>query len=277
MNVGIIGTGLIGASIGLAAHARGSTVLGYDTQAPAAHEAMRAGAIDAVAEPDHIYETCDVVVLAAHLDGTLAELDRLKQRPSSAQLVIDVASVKVPVAQAARGIANFVPTHPMAGSQRRGALAARADLFAGQTWAYVPQNEARVQAVRSFIERLGAVPVAFDAAEHDRIVALTSHLPQVLASSFAAGLHARGSYDAGKVDALCGPAARELLRLGASPFGMWREILRYNAEHIAREARLFSDALRSVADAVAEGRTDALAGLFAAANDSPARLEPVER
>jgi prephenate dehydrogenase len=268
MHLGIIGTGLIGASIGLASRARGVTVFGYDSNPDALAEAVSAYAIDESADRRRIYAACEIVVLAAHLDGTLAELQYLQRYPAAAQLVIDVASVKLPVAQAARGIANFVPTHPMAGSQRRGAASAHADVFHGRTWAYVPSaDDTRVRTARRFIESLGGVPVAFDAAEHDRIVALTSHLPQMLASSFAAGLHARGSIDAEKLDALCGPAARELLRLGESPFAMWREILRYNAEHVTRETRLFADTLHAVADAVAEGRTDELADLFAAAGN----------
>jgi prephenate dehydrogenase len=272
MNLGIIGTGLIGASIGLAARTQAASVLGCDASATATAEALSAGAIDAIAPRDQIYATCDVIVIATHLDGTLAELQHLQASPTAAQLVIDVASVKLPVVRAANGIANFVPTHPMAGSQRRGASSARADLFVARTWAYVlTADETRVRAARTFIEGLGAIPVAFDAAEHDKIVALTSHLPQVLASSFAAGLHSRASFDAEKLDALCGPAARELLRLGESPFGMWREILRYNAEHVTREARLFADILRSVADAVAEGRTDALDALFTAARNGKER------
>jgi prephenate dehydrogenase len=267
VNVGIIGTGLIGASIGLAARAQGWNVFGYDEDPYAARAALDAGALDALGARERIYAACDTVVLAAHLDATLAELQTLQERPPRTPLVIDVGSVKEPVARAAAGLPCFVPTHPMAGSQRRGPQAARGNLFEGCSWAYVRAGAKSTPRAVAFIEALGATAVELDAAEHDRIVALTSHLPQIVASAYAAALRERNALDARKIVALCGPAARELLRLGDSQFPMWREILSLNAENVSREARLFADMLRGVADTIVEGRSDALADLFAAAND----------
>jgi prephenate dehydrogenase len=266
VKIGIIGTGLIGASIGLAARARSWQVLGFDRNRVAAEEAVHAGALDALAERDRIYAECDAVAIATHLSGTLEELRALQAMPPRAPLVIDVGSVKAPVAQAARGIVAFVPTHPMTGSQRSGAAGARADLFEGRVWAYVANGaDDATDRACALIQSFGAIPVPFEPDEHDRIVALTSHLPQVIASAFAAALRARGSIDPRKIDALCGPAARELLRLGESQFPMWNDVLTCNAEYVAREGRLFSQMLGSVADAIAEGNTQALAELFAAA------------
>jgi len=131
--VGIVGTGLIGASIGLAARGRGWEALGCDRDPAAESVALRNGAIDRVAERDEIYGTADVVVIAAHVSGTLEEIMSLRRRAlRDDQLIIDVASVKAPIARAADGIVTFVPTHPMAGGERRGPDAARSDLFEGR-------------------------------------------------------------------------------------------------------------------------------------------------
>ncbi|HEX8807042.1 MAG TPA: prephenate dehydrogenase, partial [Candidatus Aquilonibacter sp.] len=235
--LGIIGTGLIGASIGLAAHSRGWEVLGYDRDPAAASGALIGDAIDRVAERAEIYAACSVIAIAAHISGTLEEIAALRKRilPRD-QLVIDVSSIKGPIATAAEGIAAFVPTHPMAGGERHGPGAARSDLFEGRSWCYVPtRDEQRTARARAFIEELGAKPVKVDAREHDAIVALTSHLPQLLAYAFAQCVSERSGPNPELMDALCGPAGREFLRLGRSSPQMWDEIFSANGEALRRE------------------------------------------
>lgn len=233
MRIGIFGTGMIGASAGLAARARGDEVLGFDTDANAATQALELGAIDRIVGRDELYATCEAVILAPHLHATLDELARIASHTFRNELlIIDVASVKTPVAQAGSAQAAFVPAHPMAGRERHGPAAARADLFTDRTWCYVPTSDAaRTERARALIERLGAIPVAVDAREHDRIVALTSHLPQLIAYAFTQCV---GELDADPqtIDALCGPAARELLRLGRSGTAMWNDIFAANAEAV---------------------------------------------
>lgn len=243
--LGIIGTGLIGASIGLAARLRGWEALGYDRDPAAAAGALRADAIDRISERDDIYAACDAVVIAAHVSGTLDEIAGLRRRPlRDDQLIIDVASVKAPIAHAAADIDAFVPTHPMAGSERRGPAAARADLFEGRVWCYVPTaSDVRTAQAAAFVQVLGARAVAVDAQEHDAVVALTSHLPQLVAYAFTQCVNERAAQNAELVDALCGPAARELLRLGRSSPQMWDEIFRENRDALARELHRFQRAL----------------------------------
>jgi prephenate dehydrogenase len=243
--LGVIGTGLIGASIGLAARARGWEVLGCDRDPAAASGALRVGAIDRIAERDEIYASSDVVAIAAHVSGTLEEVASLRRRAlRDDQLIIDVASVKVPVARAADGIATFVPTHPMAGGERRGPDAARSDLFEGRVWCYVPtSDELRSAQAAAFAGALGANPIPVDAQEHDAIVALTSHLPQLVAYAFAQRVSERAQTDPALVDALCGPAARELLRLGNSSPQMWDEIFSANREALQLELTRLRKAL----------------------------------
>ena len=243
--VGIVGTGLIGASIGLAARGRGWEALGCDRDPAAESVALRNGAIDRVAERDEIYGTADVVVIAAHVSGTLEEIMSLRRRAlRDDQLIIDVASVKAPIARAADGIVTFVPTHPMAGGERRGPDAARSDLFEGRIWCFVPtSDELRSAQARVFVEALGATSLAVEAAEHDAIVALTSHLPQFIAYAFTQRVSERASSDPALVDALCGPAARELLRLGRSSPQMWDEIFAANREALQQELQRFRKAI----------------------------------
>ena len=245
--LGVIGTGMIGASIGLAARAHGWEVIGYDVFAFAQQKALDNGAIDEIVTHEELYERSDFIVVAAHAGASVEEVSSLRSRLlRDDQCVIDVASVKAPIARAAAGAAAFVPTHPMAGSERSGPNAARADLFEGRTWIYIPTaDKGRTERARAFITSLGATAVAVPSAEeHDRIVALTSHLPQLIAYAFTERLAAlREAYGAERVDALCGPAARELLRLGRSSPQMWNDIFAANGANVEAEFRSLVESL----------------------------------
>jgi prephenate dehydrogenase len=259
--VGIVGTGLIGGSIGMRVRRNGGFVVGYDSDAGALAQAIELGAIDFGATRDELYARAGTVVVAAHVDATIAELQRLaSEGPIRAALVMDVASVKQPIVEAAGTLANFVASHPMAGREKCGVRAARADLFERKTWAYVPTADTHLNArARAFIASLGAAPLTVDAAEHDRVVALSSHAMQVLAWAFASRAQ---TLDPDVLHALAGTAARELVRLGNSPFPMWREILAANAKSAAPDLRALGEALLRAADAVESGaqRADGFEG-----------------
>ena len=259
--LGIVGTGSIGGSIGKRVRRDGGLVVGYDADAGMLAQAIEVGAIDVAATLDELYARAKTVVLAMHADATVAELERLTgSGPVRASLIVDVASVKVPIVAAARGLTTFVATHPMAGTERSGVRAARADMFEGRTWAYVPAGREQLDGkARALIASLGAVPLAVDAQEHDRTVALTSHVPQLLASAYAYRVRDRCSET---VDALTGVTARELLRLGESGFAMWRDILRANAANVEPELRELATWLLGAADALRDGEIDRLAGRF---------------
>jgi prephenate dehydrogenase len=252
--LGILGVGVIGGSIGLRARGNGVQVVGADSDPVALDTARNVGAIDAVVAPEMLSRLADIVVIAAHLEPTLREIARLANEPSGPALLLDVASVKVPVAGAAKALSNFVATHPMAGSERSGPSAARPDLFEGCSWAYVPTGDRELDArACRFIESLGGIPVAMTAEEHDRLVALTSHLPQVLALCYARMLRAAGE----NAEQLCGPVARELLRISGMSAAMWGDILQANAHNIEPELRRLSRELDAAADALAHsGRAD---------------------
>ncbi len=262
--VGIIGVGAIGGSIGMRARRNGAYVIGADRDPAALEEACRLGAIDAIAAAGELANRAGVLVLAAHLEPTLLELQRLASvPPSKPALIMDVASVKLPVVRAAKGLKNFVATHPVAGTERSGVRAARDGLFDERTWAYVPTADKELdRRAVAFIESMGAVPLAISAEEHDRIVALTSHLPQLVASCYAQ-LACAGD---GEAERLCGSVARELLRISAMRFTMWRDILQANAENVEPQLRKLIAELEAAADALAHDDVDSLAPLFGTAH-----------
>jgi prephenate dehydrogenase len=270
--VGIIGAGLIGTSIGLRARALGAHVIGFDT-APAHLAAARAaGAFDqSAASFAAVARECELLVLAMPIEPTVRALEELHTLHASAlKLVIDVASVKVRILEAAAGLPAFVGTHPIAGSERSGPQAARADLFAGHSWAYVPAGQELDQRAIAFIERMGAYPVAVQAAEHDRIVAATSHLPQMLSVALGDALAPRLGDELAL--ALCGTGVRSMTRLGASAWSVWQGILASNGPNVAQEVRLLAAILASVADEIDRGDAQALARRFGEASSAEARL-----
>lgn len=248
--VGIVGTGLIGASIGLRARELKWHVLGHDTDASAGAHALHRGAIDEIVDLEAIYDRSTVVVLAPHLTATLHELERIdRRRAKGASLILDVASVKAPVVRAAEGLENFVASHPMAGAERSGPDAANAALFFERPWLYVPSgNQPLDERARSFIAALGAFPAAVNADEHDATVALTSHLPQMVSNLFAKRLSTHPKRQS--IESYCGPAARELLRLSRSNPNMWKDIFESNHDNVAAELRALAQDLLKTADAL---------------------------
>jgi prephenate dehydrogenase len=249
-SVGIVGTGLIGASIGMRARESGMRVVGYDADAEAAELARRRGALDEIVSYDEALQR-DIVVLAGPVDATLAQLREPGMRALDAMLILDVASVKAPIVEAARGIATFVATHPMAGRERSGAGAADVTLFIGRSWAYVPgENAAANEAAQAFIREMGATPHAVDAAMHDRIVARTSHVPQLFAWLIARRLELD---DADATDGLTGPVALELQRIAGSDKALWREILLANAGNVESELLALARAMTDAAEGLRRG------------------------
>lgn len=257
MTLGVIGTGLIGGSIGMRARDRGVHVIGCDEHSKAAEEAVRVGALNRAVSRAQVLENADVLVIAAHITGTIAELERMREiPPARAQLILDVSSVKTPIVRAARGLRNFVATHPMAGRERSGPAAATADLFEDRTWLYVRSGDGELDArAVEFIASMGALPVEVDARVHDRMVALTSHVPQVFATVFSSRLDAAAGTSMPQKDlsVYLGPVAKELVRLSASSDAMWSDILLANRENVSLELRGIANALLRIADDVESG------------------------
>jgi len=236
VNVAVIGTGLIGTSIALALRQHGATVWLADSDPAAARLAADLGA----GEPMPARGTADVAVIAVPPAAVAATLATAQARGGGstglARCYTDVASVKqLPVAQArAAGcdLTCFVPGHPLAGREKHGPAAARADLFLGRTWALCPEPETSSQAtetVTALVRTCGAVPLRTDAAAHDRWVALISHAPHLVAAAMAARLE---TAPAQALD-LAGQGLRDVTRIAAGDTALWTQIVSANAAPVA--------------------------------------------
>ena len=273
MRVVIIGTGLIGTSIALALRSRGAEVWLADSDPAAARLAADLGA--GVLLPDELAEPADIAVIAVPPAAVAASLAQAQAR-RLARCYTDVASVKqLPAAQAAeRGcdLASYVPGHPLAGREKHGPAAARADLFLGRTWALCPLPQTSPEAaetVTALVRACGAVPVRTDPASHDRWVALISHAPHLVSSAMAARLETAPPQ---ALD-LAGQGLRDVTRIAAGDTGLWTQILIANAapvaEVLAAVAADLADAARMLADG--EG-SKSVAGLLDRGQAGAARI-----
>lgn len=257
--LGIAGVGLIGGSIALRARALDVRVVGFDPD-PAGGALVDASADSLAALAAQV----QTLILAMPLHATLAAIDELRRLPAEGlRFVFDVASVKGPVVRRARDWTAFVATHPLAGAERSGPGAARADLFSGRSWAYVPADAPRDTAVRSFITAMGARPFEVDADAHDRAVALTSHLPQIVVSTLAAALG-----DAGAPPEFAGPGLASTLRLAGSPWPLWEPIIRANALTLAVALQDLGKRFGTLAEQLEAGDVTLMASYFETARAS---------
>jgi prephenate dehydrogenase len=248
--IAILGTGLIGASVGLALRAHGFSgeIAGWDPNPSELTEAERLGAIHtSAADAVDAARRSDVVLLAGPVFTILEWLDRLAPVLQSGQLVTDVGSVKN--ALCARALdsynlvhtAGFLPGHPMAGKEVGGAANAEANLFRGAAWLFTETAGSRSmhKASRAIAEEWRTWPVKFgcrvldlEPERHDVLCAWVSHLPQYLSTALSALLE--DEFPAkDEILPIGGRALREMTRLGASPFSMWRDVAFTNTEAVA--------------------------------------------
>jgi prephenate dehydrogenase len=233
----VVGTGLIGTSVALALRRHGTRVWLSDADPAAATLAADLGAGEALPAGGVPGGPADVAVIAVP-PASVAAVLAAAQQAALATCYTDVASVKAqPLAQArAAGcdIARYVPGHPLAGRERSGPAAARADLFLGRTWALCPAREtsaAAVAMVTALATACGAEPVVTDAASHDRWVALISHAPHVVAAALAAQLAPPSVPN--EALQLAGPGLRDATRIAVGDTALWLQILTGNAAPVA--------------------------------------------
>jgi prephenate dehydrogenase len=243
--VTIIGTGLIGGSLGLALKKRRlvSRVIGCD-RAPVLERAKDCGAIDAGAtNPSDAVRGSDLVVLATPVLAILDHLDRLAPALPRRTLVTDVGSTKLQVVKhAAKSFGKtaaqrFLAGHPMAGKEQAGVEFADANLFEGAAWLITPLPRQNVHAGLSgeliaCIEKLGAKVAILDPVVHDRFCAWISHLPQMISTAVAAALVDEFGADAPLLD-IGGRALKEMTRIAGSPYSMWRDVAITNKENLS--------------------------------------------
>lgn len=281
----LVGTGLIGASVGLALKSKGfrGEVLGWDANAAELETALQRGAIDRVmAGRDAVLENdADVIVLATPVLPILDWMEKLAPRLNEKQMLTDVGSTKREIAEMAQrlfnqpGRARFLPGHPMAGKESGGAALAEATLFEGATWLFTPcasSSTPHAEALaleeewRAMVSGFGAQVRDLDPERHDEVCAWVSHLPQMLSTALAALLEDKFSSNAegmAAVEAIGGRALRETTRLGASPYSMWRDVAMTNTDAIAATLAALEQRLAHVRENL---RTPELREEFAAAN-----------
>jgi len=246
--IAILGTGLLGTSVGLALRAAGfkGSIVGWNRSAEGAQKAFELGAIDSIAaDPIEAAQQAQVTLVAVPIYATIDFMEKLAGVLGPEHLVTDVGSTKRLIVEAAARLYNtperaaFLPGHPMAGKERGGADLSDADLFRSAVWLFTDDPDARrtphgaelVRGWREWVAAMGSRVIDLDPSRHDELVAWVSHLPQFVATALSALLEEEVG-DAPELKDVGGRALREMTRLGASPFSMWRDIAHTNTEPV---------------------------------------------
>lgn len=265
--IAIVGLGLIGGSIALAAREiwpRG-LVIAVDSK-DVLEQAMVRHAIDVAADELYVISEADLIVLAAPVRQNVDLLAQLGEYVGQPAVVTDVGSTKRAIVEAARLLPprlTFVGGHPMGGSAAGGFASARPDLFRSRPWIFTPHNDASGEALErlfAFASALGAAPTRMSAEEHDEVLAFLSHLPQLTASAL---MDVVGS-GAGDALSLAGRGLVDTTRLAASPAGIWQDVAATNADRIRPALDALIARLAELRDRLADG--DVIERLFDDAN-----------
>jgi prephenate dehydrogenase len=245
----VVGTGLIGGSIGLALRARGWRVTGRDADPAVADRAKALGAIDDVGDD----ADAEVTFVATPLGAVVAEVTRTMERSRRRGAVVtDVAGVKAPVtSQLAQP--GFVGGHPMAGSEQVGIDGADPDLFVGATWVLTPTSTTDPDAyalLQSVVTSLGAEVLALSPAQHDTLVAMVSHVPHLTAATLM-NLADRAAEEHGALLRLAAGGFRDMTRIAAGQPDIWPDVCAENAPAIVAALDALLRELSSMRDRVA--------------------------
>jgi prephenate dehydrogenase len=261
IRLAVVGTGLIGASVGLAAKRAGThRVAGFDSDAHAIATAVERGAVDVHASSlDEAVDGAQLVVIATPVSAITARAAEALAGTGVDCAVTDVGSTKAGICSTLARESRFVGGHPLAGSEKQGAQHASAELFAGSTWFLTPlgdTDEARYRLVHDFVSALGARPVEIDPTVHDRLVALTSHLPHALANILVNQAAAANALDA------VGGSFTDMTRVAGTNPRMWTDIFGENAIFIADALGEYRHRLEELEGALRAGDREALLRWF---------------
>jgi prephenate dehydrogenase len=259
--LGIIGVGLIGGSVGLAAGDSGWEVVGVDTP-EVLENAARRGAIHRASTLKEVREA-DLVVLAAPISKVTDLVEDLT--PTNA-LITDVASAKSAIVRRAESLKlRFVGGHPMAGSQLSGVANASSNLFEGARYFLTPTSHTDPEDYREvagFVRKLGALPTAVDPEKHDLLMAALSHLPHLM----AAALLKVASDISPEALSFAGPSFRDLTRVGASNPELWSDILAENAPALGEALGAFAGAMAQLGSEIKD--RESMEGRFRQAREA---------
>ena len=270
--IALLGTGLIGGSLGLVWSERCPewTLVGFD-RPEVLDRAHERGVVDErAADPQTLVEGADIVVLATPLGASLRMMEQIAPYLEEGAIVTDVASVKSPVMEQAAEVlpdhVHFVGGHPMAGAEKPGIDAADALLFENAIYAVCLTDDDEASALEGslsplvdLIEATGARPLLLEADHHDRIAAWVSHLPQLLAVSL---MNVVDDLDDATARQLAAGGFRDMTRIASSPFDMWRDILVGNQMAILDALGAMSRSIQSMRNRLIEDDVDALDEAF---------------
>lgn len=286
--VTIVGLGLMGGSLGLAIRRAYPRVqlFGVDRDRRVVVLALKLGLIERGApELSAELASVDLVLLATPVGAILEILPRLPELIGAGTLVSDLGSTKAQICKMGERLlpGRFIGGHPLAGSERSGLAAADPGLLRGAPYALTPCGDVQgptLERLARFLRVLGARVLIIGPEEHDRIVARTSHLAQLLSVALAGLIVEKGREDE-RYLRLCGGGLRDMTRLAASPYAIWRDVLRTNAGEIDRALGEFREILDCLQDRLVTGDLQAefaRAGELiehSPANDRPECVEPV--
>lgn len=272
--ISIIGVGLLGGSIGLAArrHRLAGEIAGFVRREASLKDCERAGAVDyATTDLLAAVSNADLVILCTPLARMRALAEQFLPALKRGAIVTDVGSVKADVVReletlVARAGAQFIGSHPMAGGEKMGVLAARTDLFKNALTILTPTRKSRPAAVSKldrFWKALGARTLCLDAAQHDLLVSRSSHLPHVAAAALA-GLVLDPRQPKAQA-AVCATGFRDTTRVASGSPEMWRDIALANRKNIARSVDAYVAELKRFQSALKSGNAAAVEKFFATA------------
>jgi prephenate dehydrogenase len=254
--IAVVGLGLIGGSIALAAKRAWPTalVLGVDRK-EVLELAVRLHAVDVAAAELFLLSEADLVILAAPVRQNVSLLEQLDDYVAVPAIVTDTGSTKRSILQAARCLPErltFIGGHPVAGAARGGLERAHPDLFRGHPWLLTPPggDGSALEKLSAFVKGLGAIPHVIDPAKHDRMLAFLSHLPQLTASAL---MDAVGEAVGAEGLALAGRGLADATRLASSPPEIWRDIAATNADELAPALEALIGVLQDLRDDLTTG------------------------
>jgi prephenate dehydrogenase len=276
-SVGIIGVGMIGGSIALAALRTGYRVFLYDSQASSSLAGSRFLGATVTSTLAELVAQSRLIIVAVPIRA-LAEVGAaLARLVRPGQVISDVASVKQPavlaLADLLRDRSDYVPSHPMAGSEKSGAQAARVDLFEGAVTLIsreLARNPVSIELVTDFWAALGTHVVFVSVREHDEMVALMSHLPHLLAAILVRHV---SQIKSAALD-LCGSGFRDATRIASGSPALWTDILLSNADAVGEQLQLFRRALEEAEILLAKKDAKNLQALLDDAKQNRDRLSP---
>jgi prephenate dehydrogenase len=270
----IVGVGLLGGSLGLAVRKRrvAREIAGYARRPKTIAECEKIGALDyATTDLLAAVSGADLVILCTPLAQMAALTKQFLPALKRGATVTDVGSVKADVVReleslVAKAGAHFVGSHPMAGGEKMGVLAAKADLYANAVCVVTPTKKSNVGAVRKieqFWKSLGARTLRLDAAQHDLLVSRTSHLPHVAAAALAS-LVLDPKHPKSQVS-LCATGFRDTTRIASGSPEMWRDIALANRKNLSQSVDVFVSELKKFQTALKKGDAKAVEKFFATA------------